>query len=201
MTRRTIATLLWMGMAVAVVFTPSAAAQEQGDPQRGREVFEQNCAMCHGSDASGMMGMHPSLRGAIERLSRDGVEVTIRNGREVMPPMPAFEGRLSDDDISDVIAYLDTLPAGPRNFGPGAGMMDGMGDMMGGSGMGSSWVPWVLVGVLTIALIGTSLALIVRSRAGGDGRRSRALDILEERYARGDIDHEEFEERRRALTS
>jgi putative membrane protein len=188
-------------MAVMVLFPASVAAQEQSDPQRGEEVFEQDCAMCHGSDASGMMGMHPSLRGAIQRLSREGVEVTIRNGRDVMPPMPAFEGRLSDEEISDVIAYLDTLPTGPRNFGPGAGMMDGMGDMMGGSGMGSNWLPWLLVGVLTIALIGTVIALIVRSRAGGGGRRSQALDILEERYARGDIDHEEFEERRRALTS
>jgi copper transport protein len=171
-------------MLLVILLAPSAAVQEQADPQRGREVFEQNCAMCHGSDASGMMGMHPSLRGAIERLSRDGVEVTIRNGRDVMPPMPAFEGRLSDEDISDVIAYLETLPAGPRNFDPGDGMMDGMGDMMGGSGMGSNWVPWLLVGVLTIALIGMVIALIARSRAGGRGRRSRALDILEERYAR-----------------
>ena len=29
-----------------------------GDPTVGREVFEANCAMCHGQDASGMMGMH-----------------------------------------------------------------------------------------------------------------------------------------------
>jgi putative membrane protein len=28
-----------------------------------------------------------------------------------------------------------------------------------------------------------------------------ALDILEQRYARGDIDHQEFEERRQALRS
>lgn len=192
---------LWAGVAVVLLFASPVVAQEQEGPRRGEEVFEQNCAMCHGSDASGMIGMHPSLRGAVERLSRDGVEVTIRNGRDVQPPMPAFEGRLSQEEISDVIAYLDTLPVGPRNFGPGDGMMDGMGDMMGRSGMGSTWFPWLLVGVLTIALIGTAIALIARSRSGGDRRQSRALDILEERYARGDINHEEFEERRRALTS
>ena len=58
----------------------------------------------------------------------------------------------------------------------------------------------VLVGVLTIALIGTAIVLASRLGAGGRGRRSHALHILEERYARGDIDHEEFEERRRALS-
>lgn len=199
---RTIRRGLWIGMAGAFLIPSSTAAQEQGDPQQGREVFEQNCAMCHGSDASGMMGMHPSLRGAIERLSREGVEVTIRKGRDVMPPMPAFEGRLSDDDISDVIAYLDTLPAGSRNFGPGAGVMGDMEGMMGRSGPDSpGWFPWLLAGVLAIALIGTAIALAARVGAGERGRRSQALHILEERYARGDIDHEEFEERRRGLTS
>jgi mono/diheme cytochrome c family protein len=198
---RTIRRGLWAGMAVALVIPSSTAAQEPGDSQQGREVFEQNCAMCHGSDASGMMGMHPSLRGATERLSREGVEVTIRNGRNVMPPMPAFEGRLSDEDISDVIAYLDTLPAGPRNFGPGSGMMDDMEGMMGRSGADSPGrLPWLLAGVLAIALIGTAIALAARLAAGGRGRRSQALHILEERYARGDIDHEEFEERRRTLS-
>lgn len=40
-----------------------------------------------------------------------------------------------------------------------------------------------------------------RGRPGrGEGGTSRALGILEERYARGEIEHEEFEQRRRALS-
>jgi mono/diheme cytochrome c family protein len=168
---------LWAGMAVALLLARAAGAQEQGDARKGREMFEQNCAMCHGSDASGMMGMHPSLRGAIERLSREGVEVTIRQGRDVQPPMPAFQGRLSDEDISDVIAYLDTLPVGPRNFGPGAGM----GDMVRSGTGASNWFPWILVGILALALIAV---LVVSSMAVRRARRSQALEILAERYAR-----------------
>ena len=40
------------------------------------------------------------------------------------------------------------------------------------------------------------------SPRGGDGPApgNRALDILEERYARGEIDKEEYEERRRLLS-
>ena len=76
--------------------------------------------MCHRQDAAGMMGMHPSLRGAVERLSREGVEVTIRKGRATQPPMPAFERRLSDQEIADVVAYIASLPPGPATSVPTA---------------------------------------------------------------------------------
>jgi putative membrane protein len=38
------------------------------------------------------------------------------------------------------------------------------------------------------------------STRGGPAPGSRALDILEERYARGEIDHEEYEDRKRRLS-
>ncbi len=52
---------------------------------------------------------------------------------------------------------------------------------------------------------GGLIALIVwavraaSDRPSRDRDRNRALEILEERYARGEIDHEEFEQRRRIL--
>ena len=79
-----------------------------------------------------MMGIHPSFRGAVERLTLEGVEVTMRNGRATNPPMPSFEGRLSEEELDDVVAYLDTLPVGPRNFGAEDGGMMGMDGMMDG---------------------------------------------------------------------
>lgn len=179
------------------------ALAQSGDPGAGREVFEVDCAMCHGADASGMMGVHPSLRGAVERLTLEGVEVTIRNGRDTNPPMPSFEGRLSEEEIDDVVAYLDTLPEGPRNFGPeGDGMMEMDGGMDGGMW---SWLLWtaVLLIVLAAVVIGSILAVRGRvSRGGAPGAsQDRAMDILKERFARGEIDRDEFEERRRMLKS
>ena len=182
---------------------PAGAQPDGGNPERGERVFMAECAMCHGADAAGMMGMHPSLRGAVERLSREGVEETIRKGRNTMPPMPAFVGRLTDQSIADVIAYLDSLPAGPRNFGPEGGGRGGMGGMMGGadtSGRGGSTAAW-LVGALVVLVVAVVVlvALAARQRrpAGVGGIDARS--VLDRRYAAGDLTREEYLERRRDL--
>ncbi len=69
------------------------------------------------------------------------------------------------------------------------------------------WDPgagWIVLMLLMMALFwgGTILLIIwgVRQFTGSSRQRgSRALEILEERYARGDIDREEFESRRQDL--
>jgi mono/diheme cytochrome c family protein len=164
-------------VAVVVAAAPAPASAQSGDRARGEEIFAQQCAMCHGSDASGMMGMHPALRGAAERLTVEGVEVTVRNGRATTPPMPAFDDRLSDDEIDDVVAYVASLPDGPRNFGPGhddgmAGsdrgrMMDNgmMGDGMVGDG-DPVWM-WTLIVVLAAAVAGLGGYLLGRRSPPG----------------------------------
>ncbi len=50
-----------------------------------------------------------------------------------------------------------------------------------------------------IALIVWAIRAGTDRSQGRDRDRNRALEILEERYARGEIDHEEFEQRRRTL--
>lgn len=153
------------GFAVLSAPGGTAAGQFDGDVARGEAIYQASCAMCHGADATGMMGMHPALTGVVQRLSLEGVEVTIRQGRDTRPPMPAFGDQLGDDDIADLIAYLDTLPTGPRNFGPEAGRGpmgdDGMmGDMMGGG----TAVLWLVVVVLAAALAGVVGYLVGQRR-------------------------------------
>lgn len=177
------------------------AGAPAGDASQGEALFEANCAMCHGNDATGMMGMHPALRGAVERLTVEGVEVTIRNGRDTRPPMPAFGDRLGDDDIAHLVAYLETLPPGPRNFGPegtdgrmGEGGMGGM--MDGGMNMsGGMWIGMALWGLLLVALIALAVAGTVRLIRGG-GTRMSARERLDLRYAQGELDRDEYLQRR-----
>lgn len=198
--------VLALAVAVALLLAPRpAASQPSGDVDAGRDVYASTCAMCHGEDATGMMRMHPALRGAVERLTAEGVEVTIRNGRQTTPPMPAFDGTLSDDQITNVIAYLDTLPAGPRNFGPDMmdrdGMMDdgGMMDRM----IGPGWA-WMLGAVVLIVLLVAVVVLVVSQRGGhaqgGDGGEDEdARAILDRRYAAGELSREHYRQAREDL--
>lgn len=76
-----------------------------------------------------------------------------------------------------------------------------MGPWMHGSGWdGWGWMfGWHLVGwTLTVVLVVGVVVLLTRSGSARDARAS-AESILSERYARGEIDTEEFEARRRAL--
>ena len=70
----------------------------------------------------------------------------------------------------------------------------------GGWGLGM-----MLMMLLFLALIVVGIVFVVRVllRRRADGPRSgsnRALDILDERFARGELDRDEYEERRRTLT-
>lgn len=204
---------------------PAAAGQsspDDGNADRGEQLFQANCAMCHGSDATGMGGMHPALTGAVDRLSAEGVEVTIRNGRDTTPPMPAFEDELTDSDVADLVAYLDSLPPGPRNFGPmhdGTMMDDGMmGDGMMGDGMmgrmmddgmmtGQMWL-WMLAGLLLlVAIIAIVVALTVwvarkaaRSPTPRQDAGDTARQVLDARYARGELSRDDYLQARRDLS-
>ncbi|MCF8467923.1 MAG: hypothetical protein K9G33_11015 [Sneathiella sp.] len=70
-------------------------------------------------------------------------------------------------------------------------------------GMGAGgWIFGPLMMILIIALIVGVIVLILRWMGNADGagnRRDRAFDILNERFARGEIDLEELENRKRAL--
>jgi putative membrane protein len=67
---------------------------------------------------------------------------------------------------------------------------------------GAHWIFGPVMMILFVAAIVAVVVLIVRWLGGAGGARARpkaALDILEERFARGEIDKDEFEARRQAL--
>jgi putative membrane protein len=73
-------------------------------------------------------------------------------------------------------------------------------------GWGMGW-GMLVPSLVLLGLVVLGVVLLVRALAPGKGSerqtatRPEALRILEERYARGEIDEREFEERRRTLGS
>jgi len=73
---------------------------------------------------------------------------------------------------------------------------------------GSGWHGWFMGPFMMMLFLAVAVALVVffvRKTGTGDGRpandpsRRSPLDILKERFARGEIDQTEFEERRKVL--
>lgn len=58
---------------------------------------------------------------------------------------------------------------------------------------------WGVIIALVVFLVRALGAVHVPHHQGPPRDRSSARDILDERFARGEIDHEEYEKRRRAL--
>ena len=78
-------------------------------------------------------------------------------------------------------------------WGYGPGMMG-----YGGGTMGLGFIFWiVLLGLVAYAVLSMGRP---GDRGGHEARRPPALDVLEERYARGEIGRDEYLEKRRDLT-
>jgi putative membrane protein len=78
-------------------------------------------------------------------------------------------------------------------------MMNGFGGHGWGMGMGMCW--WWIIGlIIVIAVVWMFVkGMSLSNRPGNQPESKSALDILKERYARGEINKQEFEERKRDL--
>lgn len=74
-----------------------------GDQKRGQEIFQMNCAVCHGIDATGEVG--PSLLDVSARKSKVKLIKQVVSGKT--PPMPQFQPE--PQDMADLLKYLETL--------------------------------------------------------------------------------------------
>jgi mono/diheme cytochrome c family protein len=97
--------------------TGSGIAQQAANPffgdaqaiAQGGEVYSKNCTGCHGaSGGAGEIG--PAIVSAEQADRRSDAQIltTIRNG-VAGTPMPAFAGKIADDDILRVAAWLHAL--------------------------------------------------------------------------------------------
>lgn len=95
---------LFAAAAAAVMF--GATASFAGDATKGGQVFrEKGCWQCHGYEGQGGAA-GPRL--ANTQLPEDGLIAFVHN---TSGPMPPFSEKLvSDEQLSDVYAYLQSRP-------------------------------------------------------------------------------------------
>jgi mono/diheme cytochrome c family protein len=95
--------------------------QDAAQIQRGRKLFVQNCATCHGNDAQGApnwsqadaKGKYPppplNGTGHAWHHPKRALMTTIKYGTARLGgSMPAWQGRLSEQDINDIIAWFQS---------------------------------------------------------------------------------------------
>ncbi|MFM8307662.1 MAG: c-type cytochrome, partial [Microcystis aeruginosa] len=75
----------------------------QGNVSRGYEIFQINCAACHGQFADGIVG--PSLEDVCHRKSRISLIEQVISGKT--PPMPKFQP--DTQAMADLLVYLENL--------------------------------------------------------------------------------------------
>lgn len=104
---RYIAACVCMFLLVGCDDSPSAQASRDADLQRGKQLYERDCSLCHGADGRGgslaaALGGVPDLAaGQLGNLD-DVVEV-ILNGQG---RMQGWAGMLDEDEALDIASYL-----------------------------------------------------------------------------------------------
>ena len=96
---------LVLAACLAVASSAFAAAD-------GAAVFKAKCAMCHGADGSAStgvgksMGLKPLRTPEVQKISNADLTALVSTGKG---KMPAYQGKLSNDEISAVVKYVKTL--------------------------------------------------------------------------------------------
>jgi mono/diheme cytochrome c family protein len=86
--------------------TSTGTVASAGDAANGKKIFTQNCASCHGATGT-EGGAGPSLKG---EKSRQDTAAAVAWIKDPKPPMPKlYPTPLSDKDVADVAAYVETL--------------------------------------------------------------------------------------------
>ena len=140
--------------------SPSPSSALPGDPNNGAKLYSTNCAICHGANLGGGIGvaLNPidrNLKGVTNPLDPNFLIDIITNGRVAQSGdpkstnMPAKGGNpnLTSQDVNDLAAYIiqqNQLGAGNAPLSPGE--------------LAKSTMLWVGIGIIGMLFITFLLA-------------------------------------------
>ena len=99
----------FLTIALLAVFVPTFAYAQKGQSAKGAQLFQQLCVGCHGADgraqadAGKKVGAADLTSSVVQDQSDSQLSKVIKDGRG---KMPTWGGKLSDDDIRDLVAYI-----------------------------------------------------------------------------------------------
>jgi len=106
---------LWLaGLTIPAACSRPGGAYLSEDEMQGRALFEDHCAPCHQGAHPELRKQPPKLEGLFKsKMLPSGVPATDAQVRRTIiegrGTMPAFDQRLSEKDVDDLVKYLHTL--------------------------------------------------------------------------------------------
>jgi mono/diheme cytochrome c family protein len=80
--------------------------------QDAKALYQSKCAMCHGADGKGetpigkKTDVHDFASADVKKQSDADLEQVTKKGKN---KMPAYDGKLKDSEIKDLVAYIRQL--------------------------------------------------------------------------------------------
>jgi mono/diheme cytochrome c family protein len=117
MTRAWVETLApWLALSISLAISQAARA-EDSHSTAGAQVYSKYCTLCHGATGKGdgraavIQQRKPADLTKSARTFDYKLEIVRRGGAALnrSPSMPAWSEVLSDEEIKEVVAYLQTL--------------------------------------------------------------------------------------------
>jgi len=180
--------ILHLGFILLLTFSTSLFAQD-GDSANGKKLFNTNCAACHKLDKK-MTG--PALRNVEARLADDEgldrawLSAWIRNSKSVIDSGDAYANKtyaeynqaamtafpqLSDQDISDILAYTAEPPAVVEATTPDSGTTTGTSN----DGISNK----IILGALALLFALLAMALVLVRKTLNNFADAKGVDVEE----------------------
>lgn len=181
--------ILKLSLIFILTISTSIFAQD-GDPEKGKSLFNTNCAACHKLDKK-MTG--PALRNIEQKLAdeqgldREWLSAWIRNSSSVIKSGDAYATKifdeyggaamtafpqLSDEDINNLLAYTAQEAEVPAQV---AGAVSSTGQASAESGISNK----IILGALALLFVLLAMALILVRRTLNRFAEAKGVDVSE----------------------
>ena len=110
----------WISILLFTLWVATASAASNDNPGKGKAIFTQSCASCHGlagkGDGAAAAALNPKPanltdKAVMSKLDDAALTKVITKGGTALgksPLMPAFS-QLKDQDVKDLISYIRSL--------------------------------------------------------------------------------------------